>query len=90
MSTKIPKKLVLAVLIMAVVNNAGCNMYQGIYIGPLAIPIPVSPYFQDKLEDKAWMKERYGRAPILGPGVARIPPHQAGRGYDSIPARNAV
>ena len=36
-------------------------------IGPLAIPIPVSPYFQKKKEDDFWRKERYDRVPILGP-----------------------
>ena len=30
-------------------------------------PIPVSPYFQKKQEDEFWVKERYDRAPILGP-----------------------
>ena len=29
--------------------------------------IPVSPYFQKKQEDDFWVKERYDRAPILGP-----------------------
>ncbi|REJ67186.1 MAG: hypothetical protein DWQ31_12135 [Planctomycetota bacterium] len=48
-------------------------MTQGIYLGPLAIPIPVSPYFQHALEKKAEFKERYGRAPILGPLSADTP-----------------
>ncbi|MCE9605004.1 MAG: hypothetical protein K8U03_08895 [Planctomycetia bacterium] len=33
----------------------------------LPIPIPVSPYYQDKFEDAYWNKERYERVPILGP-----------------------
>ena len=33
----------------------------------LAIPIPVSPYFQDNKEDEFWQHERYERVPILGP-----------------------
>jgi hypothetical protein len=33
----------------------------------LAVPIPVSPYFQDKKEDEFWQHERYDRVPILGP-----------------------
>lgn len=32
-----------------------------------SFPIPVSPFFQDALEDQAWMKERYETVPILGP-----------------------
>jgi hypothetical protein len=43
-------------------------------LGILAIPIPVSPYFQDKKEDEAWEKERYGRVPILGPITSGGPP----------------
>ena len=38
-------------------------------LGPLAIPIPVSPYFQKKQEDNFHNHERYERAPILGPIV---------------------
>ena len=30
-------------------------------------PVPVSPYFQQKEEDKFWWHERYERVPILGP-----------------------
>ncbi len=36
-------------------------------LGILAVPVPVSPYFQDRQEDKAWEHERYDRVPILGP-----------------------
>ncbi len=36
-------------------------------LGMLAIPVPVSPYFQKKKEDEFWRKERYDRVPILGP-----------------------
>ena len=35
--------------------------------GILTIPIPVTPYLQDKQEDKHWERERYSRVPILGP-----------------------
>lgn len=35
--------------------------------GLLTLPIPVSPYFQDKQEDRFWEKERYETVPILGP-----------------------
>jgi len=36
-------------------------------LGILAIPIPVSSYFQKKKEDEFWQHERYDRVPILGP-----------------------
>ena len=36
--------------------------------GPsIPIPIPVSPWLQEKEEDQAWERERYDRVPILGP-----------------------
>ncbi len=73
MSNKISSRLLLASLALIVVGATGCNMTQGIYLGPLAVPIPVSPHLQDALEDKAWMKERYDRVPILGPLTADTP-----------------
>jgi hypothetical protein len=42
-------------------------------LGLLTIPIPVSPYLQDQQEDKAWVKERYDKVPILGPITAGSP-----------------
>ncbi len=48
--------------------NTGCiGLTAGPDLGPLAIPIPVSPYFQKRKEDQFWNHERYERAPILGP-----------------------
>jgi len=41
--------------------------------GVLNYPIPVSPYFQDRLEDKAWEEERYKKMPILPPLVEGAP-----------------
>jgi hypothetical protein len=57
---------VVALLGLTTVLAAGCAS-QGPYLGPFAVPIPVSPYFQKKEEDNFWIKERYDRAPILGP-----------------------
>ncbi|RMF96958.1 MAG: hypothetical protein D6741_10520 [Planctomycetota bacterium] len=37
------------------------------------VPIPVSPYFQKRLEDKSWDQERYAKMPILGPLGEGIP-----------------
>jgi hypothetical protein len=48
--------------------STGCiGIKMGPNLGPFAIPIPVSPYFQKIKEDKFWNHERYERAPILGP-----------------------
>ncbi|MFV2066913.1 MAG: hypothetical protein ACC645_08010 [Pirellulales bacterium] len=57
------------------VTNTGCFWVasQGPYLGALSFPIPVSPYFQDKQEDRFWEHERYERAPILGPLTADGP-----------------
>lgn len=50
------------------VSSMGCiGATLGPSIGLLGIPIPVTPYFQDKKEDEHWVHERYGRVPVLGP-----------------------
>ena len=63
---------VFALVAMGLVTNTGCFWlaHTGPNLGPLAIPIPVSPYYQYGFEEKYWNHERYDRAPILGP----IPP----------------
>ena len=63
------KKLSLTLLLIsgaALVSGTGCTA-QGVQLGFLAFPIPVSPYYQDREEDEFWVKERYDRVPILGP-----------------------
>jgi hypothetical protein len=63
-----------ALLAVLGLTNTGCvALSQGVDLGFLGIPIPVSPYFQDKLEDKYWNHERYERVPILGPITAGGP-----------------
>jgi hypothetical protein len=42
-------------------------------LGPLAIPIPVSPYTQKEQEDRFWIRERYDKVPVLGPITAGGP-----------------
>ena len=56
-------------LALLLLSNTGCFWLAnyGPTLGPLAIPIPVSPYFQDKEEVKFWNHERYSKTPILGP-----------------------
>lgn len=41
---------------------------------PLLPGIPMSPYFQDRKEDRFWEHERYERVPILGPITSGGPP----------------
>jgi hypothetical protein len=51
-------------------SSTGCMFPLNTTYGPpfnLPIPFPVSPYFQDKMEDCYWNQERYNRVPILGP-----------------------
>ena len=52
---------------LAVLASAGCAGVAGPNLAVFGVPIPVSPYFQDKKEDEFWVKERYDRVPILGP-----------------------
>jgi hypothetical protein len=63
-------------LAAVVVTNCGCFgsvATQGPYLGIAGIPIPVSPYFQKRQEDKFHAHELYERAPILGPITAGGP-----------------
>jgi hypothetical protein len=64
-------------LVAFVLSTTGCFWglpTQGPSLGVLAIPIPVSPYFQDQKEDEYWEHERYERVPILGPVTSDGPP----------------
>jgi hypothetical protein len=64
-------------LLLLGLSTSGCFWglpTQGPSLGILAIPIPVSPYFQDRKEDEFWEKERYDRVPILGPVTSGGPP----------------
>jgi hypothetical protein len=70
-SERIPRALLL-VLGGIVAASTGCASY-GPHLGPWAYPIPVSPYFMKKQEDKFWNHERYDKMPILGPLVAGAP-----------------
>jgi hypothetical protein len=57
----------LIVLGAALLSSVGCAGVAGPNLGVLGVPIPVSPFFQDKPEERFWMKQRYSRVPILGP-----------------------
>lgn len=57
------------------VSVSGCYGIGGTNydIGFLGYPLPVSPYFQHKQEEKFWKNERYERVPILGPTTSGGP-----------------
>ena len=85
MSNKTILAAAVTLVSISLLTATGCTSY-----GPAnftlggwgAMPIPVSPFFQDELEDRAWTKERYESVPILGPiteggpAVALDPPSQ--------------
>lgn len=72
MSSKTFSAGLVALVAIAVASGSGC-VTQGPSLGLLAIPIPISPYFQKKKEDEFWIKERYDRVPILPPLTAGGP-----------------
>ncbi len=54
--------------------STGCvGITNGLNLGPLGIPVPVSPYFQDQEELEFHNHERYERVPIIGPLTAGGP-----------------
>ena len=67
MSHKISLIAVAALAIVSLCATVGCETAYGPNLGLMGYPLPVSPYLQDSLEDKAVEKERYDRVPILGP-----------------------
>lgn len=64
----------LLALVLCLPSLTGCGPYVAFRPGLLMVPVPVSPYFQKELEDKAWEDERYNKVPILGPITAGGPP----------------
>lgn len=66
MSRNLHSTALFGLLAAAMLLGPGCAA-QGPNLGPFAIPVPVSPYFQQLEEDKFWEQERYNRVPILGP-----------------------
>lgn len=66
------------ILLIAVLSaSSGCFWglpTQGPSLGILAVPIPISPFFQDQKEDQYWEHERYDRVPVLGPITSGGPP----------------
>ena len=74
MSLRLKYTSLVLLLSAASVATTGCvGVTNGINMGPLGIPIPVSPYFQDQEELDFHIHERYERVPILGPLTAGGP-----------------
>lgn len=70
MSHKMSSLAICTLLACVCLSSTGCiGLSQGNSLGPLGIPIPVSPYFQKMKEDQHWEAERYDSVPILGPIV---------------------
>ncbi len=64
----------LSLIAAAALSSTGClGISNGFNLGPLAVPVPVSPYYQKLEEDQYWNHERYDRVPILGPITAGGP-----------------
>ena len=59
--------------ILALTNTGCIGITSGPQLGIFSIPVPVSPYFQDKAEDRYWIEERYESVPIMGPLTAGGP-----------------
>ena len=73
MSKRTPSAALGVLVLLTSLSTSGCFTAYGPSLGLLSIPIPVSPFLQDQLEDEAWEKERYDRVPILGPLTAGGP-----------------
>ena len=66
----------LTALAVLMFTASGCTFCSsGVSLGLLSVPIPVSPYFQDKKEDEA-LAERYSKMKILDP-IPEGRPHVA-------------
>ncbi|MBI2827050.1 MAG: hypothetical protein HYX69_20445 [Planctomycetia bacterium] len=64
------KSLLLVLASLPLAASMGCMFPLNTEFGPIIKvpwPVPVSPYFQKRHEDKFWVNERYARVPILGP-----------------------
>lgn len=62
-----------SVVLVSLLASAGCNTTYGPRFGPLAYPIPLTPFIQEQMESEAWQQERYDRVPILDPLVPGVP-----------------
>lgn len=58
--------VILGLAALGLSGTSGCTS-AGPSLGWVAVPIPISPFFQKQKEDEFWAHERYERVPILGP-----------------------
>jgi hypothetical protein len=68
------RRMMLGAIALMAVSTTGCyGVHNGFNLGWVGYPLPVSPYYQHKQEEKFWKKERYDRVPILGPTTSGGP-----------------
>jgi hypothetical protein len=68
MSHKLLTASLCTLFALTTLAQTGCiGLSAGPSLGIFGIPIPVTPYLQDKQEDKFWIQERYATVPIMGP-----------------------
>ena len=66
--------LVTSLLAAITIPTTGCfGVGGGPTLGIFGLPVPVSPYYQHRQEEKFWERERYERVPVLGPTTAGGP-----------------
>ncbi|MHB1034328.1 MAG: hypothetical protein ACYC35_06850 [Pirellulales bacterium] len=75
MSHKTASAAAYAFLAASLLATTGCvgGIEPQVSVGMWSLPVPVSPYFQQKREEKFWFHERYDRVPVLGPITADGP-----------------
>jgi hypothetical protein len=73
MNMRLSSAAVCALILLSLALTSGCATTVGPNMGIAAVPIPVSPWLQDRMEDNFWERERYDRLPILGPITAGGP-----------------
>jgi hypothetical protein len=57
-----------SLVLLVLFSAAGCTTdWTGPTLGIFNVPIPVSPWLQDRMEDNFWKRQRYSRVPVLGP-----------------------
>ena len=72
------RRIVMAVgLTLTLLTTSGCGFtlasgfwdvgFNAAYFWGTTLPIPVTPYFSQLVEDTYWEEERYGKVPILDP-----------------------
>jgi len=69
---RITTSVMLATSVVILACTAGCT--SNLNLGLASVPIPVSPWWQEELEDRFWEHERYERVPIMGPVTSGGPP----------------